>query len=60
MVIGGMPVEPGQQIVQGGEPPLERLRRGVVAVFAGSEAVPDLGEVGEVVGEAALRWTAEK
>jgi hypothetical protein len=51
-VIGGVPVESGQQIVQvgGGEPPLERLCRGVVAVFEGSEPVPDLGQVGEVVG----------
>lgn len=56
MVIGGVPVEPGRQIVQvgGGEPPLERLCRGVVAVFEGSEPVPDLGEVGEVVGREGL------
>ncbi len=47
-----MPVEPGQQIVQagGGELPLERLHCGVVAVFECSESVPDLGQVGEVVG----------
>ena len=34
-MIGGVPVESGQQIVQvgGGELPLERLCRGVVAVF---------------------------
>jgi hypothetical protein len=42
----------GQQIVQvgGGELPLERLCRGVVAVFECSEPVPDLVQVGEVVG----------
>ncbi|MFB7323588.1 MULTISPECIES: hypothetical protein [unclassified Streptomyces] len=52
LVIGGVRVEPGQQIVQvgGGELPLERLCRGVVAVFECSEPVPDLAEVGEVVG----------
>ena len=52
VVIGGVPVEPGQQIVQvgGGELPLERLCRGVVAVFEGSEPVSDLVKVGEVVG----------
>ena len=51
-MIGGVPVESGQQIVQvgGGELPLEWLCRGVVAVFEGSESVPDLGKVGEVVG----------
>ncbi|MEY9969571.1 hypothetical protein ABIA33_007660 [Streptacidiphilus sp. MAP12-16] len=44
MVIGSVPVEFGQQIVQvgGGEPPLERLCRGAVAVSEGSEPVPDL------------------
>ena len=49
---GGVSVEPGQQIVQvgGGEPPLEWLCRGVVAVFECSEPVPDLVEVREVVG----------
>ena len=51
-MIGGVPVESGQQIVQGGcgELPLERLCRRVVAVFEGSEPVGDLVEVGEVVG----------
>ncbi|GAA2694344.1 hypothetical protein [Streptomyces lunalinharesii] len=51
-MIGGVPVEPGQQIVQvgGGEPPLEWLCRGVVAVFECSESVSDLVEVCEVVG----------
>ncbi|WP_435260581.1 DUF6527 family protein, partial [Streptomyces sp. 1222.5] len=51
-VIGGVSVEPGQQIVQVGcgELPLERLCRGVVAVFEGPEPVSDLVEVGEVVG----------
>lgn len=61
MVIGGVPVESGQQIVQvgGGELPLERLCRGVVAVFEGSEPVPDLGEV-KSFGETTLRCTTEK
>jgi hypothetical protein len=61
--IGGcVSVEPGQQIVQvgGGELPLERLCRGVVAVFACSEPVPDLGQVREVVRLEDLRWTTEK
>ncbi len=51
-----MPVKPGQQIVQvgSGELPLERLCRGTVAVFEGSELVPGLGKVGEVVGRADL------
>ncbi|MGW3644292.1 molybdopterin dinucleotide binding domain-containing protein [Streptomyces sp. NPDC005131] len=46
----GVSVEPGQQTVQvgGREPPLERLCRGVVAVFECSKPIPDLGEVGEV------------
>ncbi|WP_190813389.1 hypothetical protein [Saccharopolyspora pogona] len=49
-MIGGVPVESGQQIVQvgGGELPLERLCLGVVAVFECSEPVLDLVEVGEV------------
>jgi hypothetical protein len=52
LVISGVPVEPRQQIVQvgGGEPPSERLCRGVVAVFERSEPLPDLGQLGEVVG----------
>ena len=46
------PVESGQQIVQvgGGELPLERLCRGVVAQFEGCESVSDLVEAREVVG----------
>ena len=56
MAIGGVPVEPDRKIVQvgGGEPPLERLCRGVVAVFGGSEPLSGLGEVGEVVGREGL------
>ena len=51
-MIGGVPVKAGQEIVQigGGEFPLERLCCGVVTVFERSEPVPDLGEVGAVVG----------
>ncbi|MBO0657131.1 hypothetical protein J1792_31740 [Streptomyces triculaminicus] len=50
-MFGGVPVEPGRQIVQVGaaEPPLERLCRGVVAVFEDSVPIPDPGKVGEVV-----------
>jgi hypothetical protein len=55
-------VESGQQIVQvgGGELPLERLCRGVVAVFECSEPVPDLGQDLEVVGRDDLALEIEK
>jgi hypothetical protein len=54
-------VESGRQIVQdgGGELPLERLSRGVAAVFEGCEAVLDLVQVGEVVGLEAILDAAD-
>lgn len=61
-MIGGVPVESGQQIVQvgGGEPPLEWLCRGVVAVFEVSELVTDLGRLVKSLGETTLCCTTEK
>ena len=61
-MIGGVPVEPGRQSVQvgGSELPLERLCRGVVAVFEGSKPVPDLGKSVKSLGVTTWRWTTEK
>ena len=50
-------VEPDQLFVQvgGGEPPPERLCRGVVAVFECSEPIPDLLRSMKSLGETTLR-----